>query len=239
MRRLDGRDPPIGTVGKNPRRSYTMRLALATDSHSARSPRGMNRGAATLSLKAAGNTGRFRASRFGAVSANGLPRHQDKRAGLCAARRAADRRSSFGNTQCMERTAREAPGGLAVSPRLHEECLSMFRRAPAAALAVLLACVAATAGAQTPSPSPSGPKTPKPAIHALSGQGHNGGNRPRHVSSAACNRRSVSTTSSGGTMGPNGASTSQTLIAVPIGGGNVASATEQQRIAEACAHQRH
>jgi hypothetical protein len=111
----------------------------------------------------------------------------------------------------------------------------MFRRVPAAAVAVLLACVAATARAQTPS----GPKTPKPAIHALSGQGHNGGNRPRHVSAAACNRRSVGTTSEGGTMGPNGASTSQTLIAVPIGGGNVASATEQQRVAEACAHQRH
>jgi hypothetical protein len=116
----------------------------------------------------------------------------------------------------------------------------MFRRVPAAALAVLLACAAATARAQTPTPGANNPKpTAKPAVHALSGQGHNGGNRPRHVSAAACNRRAVGTTSAGGTMGPNGAGTSQTLIAVPIGGGNIASATERQRIAEACAHQRH
>jgi hypothetical protein len=58
------------------------------------------------------------------------------------------------------------------------------------------------------------------------------------VSGAACNRRSPGANGSQGTLGPNGASTSQTLISVPIGGGNVASATQQHQISEACAHQR-
>ena len=68
-----------------------------------------------------------------------------------------------------------------------------------------------------------------------------GANRP--VSAAQCTSRAATmpTTTGGatGTLGPNGPSQSQTIVAVPIGSGDVATATRQQQIAEACAHVRH
>jgi hypothetical protein len=101
--------------------------------------------------------------------------------------------------------------------------------------AVLLTFSAASAH------QPSAPvSSPKPIRHpaVLSNKLHRPANSSSHVSSAACNRRAAGP-GTPGALGPNGASASQTLVAIPIGGGNVATATQQQQITEACAHRRH
>ncbi len=56
------------------------------------------------------------------------------------------------------------------------------------------------------------------------------------TSAGACNRRAVGVSYSAGAMSVNGASDSRTLIAAPIGGGSISSATTQQQITEVCDH---
>jgi hypothetical protein len=59
------------------------------------------------------------------------------------------------------------------------------------------------------------------------------------VSSAACNRRTVGVNPPPNRLGPSGANSgSETLVAVPIGGNSVRSATSDRQLAELCAHQR-
>ncbi len=102
--------------------------------------------------------------------------------------------------------------------------------------AVFLASAGGGAAASTPTPIPS-PKATKPAV--FSNKIHSPTGRSSRVSGADCNRRTVAAAPAGGQLGPNGASTSQTLIAVPISGGDPAAATREQQISEACAHRRN
>jgi hypothetical protein len=109
--------------------------------------------------------------------------------------------------------------------------------AAAAASAVLAASQPAPA---QPSPTPSAHATPATARQSGFGTRiHRPANFTSTVSSAACNRRAAGVGTAGNTMGPNGATASNTLVAVPIGGGDPKSATQQQQITEACNHHRH
>lgn len=66
------------------------------------------------------------------------------------------------------------------------------------------------------------------------------GSSNRRFPATGCQSRAATMPASTGTLGPNGASASQTLVAVPIGGGDsTASATRRAQLAEACAHVRH
>ncbi len=104
---------------------------------------------------------------------------------------------------------------------------------------VLFACTSPHAEASTPAPTaiPSPKATKRPATFSNNINSPTG--QSSRVSAADCNRRAVAAAPAGGRLGPNGASTSQTLIAVPIGGGDTAAATREQQISEACAHRRH
>jgi hypothetical protein len=110
----------------------------------------------------------------------------------------------------------------------------MFRSLVVVIVAVAVAVAPCAASTPTPSAHPSSRATKHPGFANKIHSPHNG---DLHVPAADCNRRSASVSQPGGQLGPNGASRSQTLIALPIGA-NAAAATREQRIAEACAHRR-
>ena len=96
------------------------------------------------------------------------------------------------------------------------------------------------AGAQ-PSPRSTSPPKPLKTPHVATfnnGAAAPRGSADRPMSAAACNARAAAMPGSAGTLGPNGSSQSQTIVAVPIGGG-AAAATQQRQIADACARRRH
>jgi len=119
--------------------------------------------------------------------------------------------------------------------------LAMFGRF-AAALAVLSLVAGASPGLAAPTPTPTAATRAEPKARQsprFSTRVHLPTSSTTRVSSAACNRRTVGVHPPTNQMGPNGANGSQTLVAVPIGGSNVAQATTDQQITELCAHQRH
>jgi hypothetical protein len=111
---------------------------------------------------------------------------------------------------------------------------SMTRSSIAIVAATMLAFATPAAAEQSPGPAPSG------FGHAarFSSKVQLPDGAVSSVSSSACSRSTVTVNNSQGALGPNGATKSQTLMAVPIGGGNVSSTTTQQQIFEACAQQR-
>jgi hypothetical protein len=107
------------------------------------------------------------------------------------------------------------------------------------AVAAVLAFATPAADAQSPAPTASGSPKAIQRAPAFSSKVDIPSGAVSSVSSSACNRRAVGVNNLQGTLGPNGATESQTLIAVPIGGeGNVSSTTTQQQLSEVCAHRR-
>lgn len=94
------------------------------------------------------------------------------------------------------------------------------------------------------SAKPAGTPAPKsvkaPRARSLGHLGIHGRSTNGPVSAASCNGRAAVMPGSNGTLGPNGASRSQTVVAVPLGAGSgdTAAATRRQQIDDACAKRR-
>jgi hypothetical protein len=108
------------------------------------------------------------------------------------------------------------------------------------ALAAGLALSAPVAAHESPAPAASRPTThphvrttAKPPSFSAKVRNPTGNAR---IGADACNRRSIGLNSARGQLGPGNSSKSQTLVAIPIGGGSASSATRQARVDEACGH---
>jgi hypothetical protein len=112
---------------------------------------------------------------------------------------------------------------------------------PLVALALLLSTAAPCLATNVPIPAASAKPVKKdPAAYARIKRFSSGVRVTRsaalRVTNAACNRRTVGVNPPANQLGPINANGSSTLVAVPIGGSSVQSATRDQQISEVCSN---
>lgn len=113
-------------------------------------------------------------------------------------------------------------------------------RIPLAVIAAICSITAMPAAASpSPTPAPHQAASPKPRKTPVFSSKVTVPPANGNVSAADCRRHNTTVATGGGTMGPNGASKSQTLVTVPVGGSGAAAASRAEQINEACNKQQH